>query len=197
MLTEELLNLKDEIKAKNLSRFFKTKKGQYSYHDKFLGINVPRLRKFSEKYYNKVDFDYISEMLDNEYHEIRLCALLIMVLIYEKTSFKKEILNLYLNNIKNINNWDLVDLTAHKIIGADYIQTKNPEIIRKLANSSDLWAQRIAIVSQLSVVKEGDFKLLIELCEKFLYTKYDLIQKATGWLLREAGKKIKKFCWIF
>lgn len=189
---EELKNLKDDKQSEHLMRFFKTGKGQYGEGDKFLGIRVPQTRAIAKKYYLVTNFEKLKEMLKNEYHEIRLCALLMMVLIYEKTDKKDEIVKLYLENTKYINNWDLVDLSAPKIIGANYIITKNPEIITKLANSQHLWSERIAVVSQWSVVRNGEFDLLLSLAEKFLGHKHDLMHKAVGWMLREAGKRDEK-----
>lgn len=186
---EELLNLRNEEEAKHLMRFFKTQKGEYGEGDIFLGIRVPVTRKIVKKYYNSVCYAELQKMLDSKYHEIRLCALLIMVEIFERTDRKSDIVNLYVKNVSNINNWDLVDLTAHKIIGAYYLITGDDAIIRKLASSNHLWSERIAVVSQWSVLKQGKFDLLLELCEKFLTHKHDLMHKATGWMLREAGKK--------
>lgn len=188
---QELLNLKDEEQAKHLMQFFKTGKGQYGEGDKFLGIRVPVTRSIVKKYYNNVTFDQIQKMLNSLYHEIRLCALLIMVSLYEKNN-DERIVNLYIKNVNNINNWDLVDLTAHKIIGTHYLKTHDRTLIDNLANSGHLWSERIAVVSQWSVVKNGEFDLLLELCEKFLTHKHDLMHKATGWILREAGKKDEK-----
>ena len=188
---QELLSLRNEEQAHHLMRFFRVEKGQYGEGDKFLGVRVPQVRNLAKKYYNKVNFEQIQEMLNNQYHEIRLCALLMVVSLYEKNP-QDELVNLYLRNVKSINNWDLVDLTAHKIIGADYLKTHNRNIILGLANSGHLWSERIAVVSQWIVLKTGDFDLLLELCEKFLTHKHDLIHKATGWMLREAGKKDKK-----
>ncbi len=188
---QELLNLKDEEQAKHLMQFFKTGKGQYGEGDKFLGIRVPQTRNIVKKYYNNINFDQIQEMLDSPYHEIRLCALLIMVSLYKKNN-DERIVKLYIKNVKNINNWDLVDLTAPKIIGTYYLKTHDRTIIDNLADSGHLWSERIAVVSQWSVVKNGEFDLLLELCEKFLTHKHDLMHKATGWILREAGKKDEK-----
>lgn len=186
---QELLKLKNDELAQHLMRFFKTGKGQYGEGDKFLGIRAPKTREIAKKYYKTTPLTEIQSMLDNPYHEIRLCALLMMVFIYEKTDRKEEIVNLYLKNTKNINNWDLVDNTAHKIIGAHYIKTKNPEIIKKLAESNHLWSERIAVVAQWSIVKTKEYALLVDLCEKFLTHRHDLMHKAVGWLLREAGKQ--------
>lgn len=187
--TEELLKLKNEEEAKHLMRFFKTQKGEYGEGDIFLGVRVPQTRKIVKKYFNQTSLRELQEMLNSKYHEIRLCALLMMVELFQKTDNKKEIVNLYISNVKNINNWDLVDLTAHKIIGEYYLITNDDSIIRDLANSSHLWSERIAIVSQWSILRQGKFDLLIELCEKFLNHKHDLMHKAVGWMLREAGKK--------
>ena len=186
---QELLSLKNDELAQHLIRFFKTGKGQYGEGDKFLGIRAPKTREIAKKYYKTTPLTEIQRMLDNPYHEIRLCALLMMVFIYKKTDRKEEIVNLYLKNTKNINNWDLVDNTAHKIIGAHYIKTKNPEIIKKLAESNHLWSERIAVVAQWSIVKTKEYALLLDLCEKFLTHRHDLMHKAVGWMLREAGKQ--------
>lgn len=187
-IIQEMLKLKNEKQAKHLMQFFKTGKGQYGEGDKFLGIRVPQTRNIAKKYCNDIAFGELQEMLDNPYHEIRLCALLMMVTIYEKNN-DENIVNLYIKNVKNVNNWDLVDLTAHKIIGKHYIKTHDKTAIYNLANSGHLWSERIAVVSQWSIIKNGEFELLLELCEKFLTHKHDLMHKATGWMLREAGKK--------
>lgn len=188
---EELLNLKNEEQAKHLMQFFKTGRGQYGEGDKFLGVRVPVTRSIVKKYCDKTTTAKLQEMLNSPYHEIRLCALLIMVSLYEKNN-DENIVDLYIKNVVNINNWDLVDLTAHKIIGTYYLKTHDRNIIDNLAQSGHLWSERIAVVSQWSVVKNGEFELLLELCEKFLTHKHDLMHKATGWMLREAGKKDEK-----
>lgn len=188
---QELLNLKDEEQAKHLMQFFKTGKGQYGEGDKFLGIRVPVTRSIVKKYCDKTTTVQLQEMLNSPYHEIRLCALLIMVSKYEKNC-DENIVNLYIKNVNNINNWDLVDLSAHKIVGKHYLKTHDRAIIENLAKSGHLWSERIAVVSQWSVVKNGEFDLLLELCEKFLTHEHDLMHKATGWMLREAGKKDEK-----
>ena len=194
---EELLELKNEQQAKHLMRFFKTDTGQYGEWDKFLGIRVPKTREIAKKYYKSTSFDELQDMLNNEYHEIRLCALLMMVLLYEKTDNRYEIVQLYVRNAKNINNWDLVDLTAPKIIGQNFLDTKDDSVIRNLADSGHLWSERIAVVSQWSILRAGEFSLLTELCEKFLSHKHDLMHKAVGWMLREAGKQDEKVLFSF
>lgn len=186
---EELRALEDKEQAQHLMRFFKTGKGQYGEGDKFLGIRVPSVRALAKKYYNVIDEGSLQSMIENPYHEIRLCALLMMVLIYEKTDKKNEILNLYLKNTEYINNWDLVDLSAPKIVGANYIETKDSSIIMNLAKTNHLWSQRIAVVSQWSVIRKDEYSLILELAKIFLGHKHDLMHKAVGWMLREAGKR--------
>ena len=189
-LLEELLSLKNEEKAKSSSRFFKTRKGQYGEGDLFLGINIPTLRFISKKYYNSTSLKDIEALLKNPYHEIRMTALILLIYIYEKSSaeVKKEIFHLYLNNVDYINNWDLVDVSAPKLVGNFVYENKNFNHIYNLANSNHLWSNRIAIVSTHYLIKKGDFELILELSEKFLTHKHDLIHKAVGWMLREMGK---------
>lgn len=189
---EELLKLKNEEEAKHLMRFFKTQKGAYGEGDIFLGVRVPQTRKIVKQYFKETSLSELQEMLNSKYHEIRLCALLMMVELFQRTDEKEKLVNLYIKNVKNINNWDLVDLTAHKIIGKYYLITNDDSIIRNLAISNHLWSERIAIVSQLSILKNGKFDLLIALCENFLNHEHDLIHKSVGWMLREAGKQDKK-----
>jgi len=189
---DEIKSFADEKQAVHLSRFFKTGKGEYGEGDLFLGIKVPVVRSIAKKYYNAVSFDDIQTLLENPYHEVRLLALLIMIFIYEKTEFKQEIFNLYLQNLQYINNWDLVDLSCPKIFG-DFIYTnKNYDYIYKLANCDHLWSNRIAVVSQYYFIKKGNFSHILELSEKFLTDKHDLMHKAVGWMLREMGKMDEK-----
>lgn len=193
----ELLRLKNPHEAQNIMRFFKTDQGQYGYGDKFLGIKVPQIRAIAQKHRQSISINDLQQMLLSPYHEVRLCALLIMVYLYEKTPQKDDILSLYLKNTTHINNWDLVDLTAPKIIGAHFLETNASSLIIKLANSSHLWEQRIAIVSQLTPVKAGKIELALELAQKYLTHKHDLIHKATGWILREIGKTNRAALFFF
>jgi len=187
-LLEEFKSLADEKQARHLMGFFKTGEGQYGEGDLFLGIKVPITRAMAKKYYTEISLDEIDELIKNPYHEIRLLALLLMVFIYEKTNFKKEIFELYLSNIQYINNWDLVDLSAPKIIGNFIFENKTPAPIYKLANTNHLWSNRISVISTLYFIKKGDFSIILDLSEKFLTHKHDLMQKAVGWMLREMGK---------
>lgn len=191
-ILEEIKSLADEAQAKHLLRFFKTGKGQYGEGDLFLGIKVPITRSVAKKYYKSISLEEIDELIKDSYHEVRLLALILMVFIYEKPDttdgLKKEIFELYLKNVQYINNWDLVDLSCPKIIGNFVYENKSFETIYKLADANHLWSNRIAVVSTYYFIKRGDFSLILELSEKFLIHKHDLMHKAVGWMLREMGK---------
>lgn len=191
-ILDEIKALADEEKAKHLQRFFKTGKGQYGEGDLFLGITVPVVRSVANTHYKNISLDQIEELIQNPYHEVRFLALMLMVFIYEKTELKKEVFDLYLKNLKYINNWDLVDLSCREIIGHYVFNNKNTEIIYKLADSEHLWSNRVAVVCQYYFLKRKDFSLLLELSEKFLNHKHDLMHKAVGWMLREMGKMDEK-----
>lgn len=176
----------DEEKKLVLPRFFKTGKGEYGEGDKFLGVIVPETRKVAKA--NKdASYELIEALLESEWHECRLCALLILIEKYKKTP--DEAVQFYLCHLKGINNWDLVDLSAPYILG-DYLVNRNDrQILYTLAQSPDMWSQRIAIVSTLMLIRNGQYTDTIALAEQFLTTRHDLIQKATGWMLREVGKR--------
>ena len=185
----EIKSFADEEKAKHLQRFFKTGAGDYGQGDLFLGLNVPTMRSIAKKYYNETSIEEIDKMIKSPYHEERMVALFLMVFIYEKIHEQKtQIFKLYLSNVQHINNWDLVDLSAPKIIGNYIYENKNHDEIYKLANVDHLWSNRIAVVSTYYFIKKGDFSHILELSEKFLTHKHDLMQKAVGWMLREMGK---------
>ncbi|MDD2656222.1 MAG: DNA alkylation repair protein [Patescibacteria group bacterium] len=192
-ITSELKNLTNEAKAKILSGFFKTGKGQYGEGDKFLGITVPEQRTIAKKYYENASFVDLQKMLENKIHEYRLTALLILVYKYEKSKdekLQKQIYNFYLKNLKHINNWDLVDVTTPNIVG-DYL-TKNPEkknILYKLVKSKNLWERRVAILATFRLIREKQFEDTLKISEILLTDKHDLIHKAVGWMLREMGKR--------
>lgn len=188
----ELEQYIDPVKQKYLPNFFKTGKGQYGEGDKFLGIVVPNIRLVAKKHYG-VHFKIIEELLLSEYHEYRLCALLMMVERFKKSDEKekKEIYDFYLAHTNRINNWDLVDLSAPQIVG-EYLKGKPREELYRRAESTLLWDQRIAVVSTYCFIKNNDFADIYALSAKLLFHKHDLIQKAIGWMLREAGKRNKE-----
>jgi len=191
-ILEEIKSLADEEQAQHLKRFFKTGKGEYGEGDLFLGIKVPITRAIAKKYYPSISLEKIDELIKNPYHEVRLLALLLMVFVYEKTETKEDVIELYLKNIQYINNWDLVDLSAPKIIGHCIYESKDAQSIYELADTNHLWSNRIAVVSTLYLIKKGEFSQILELSEKFLTHKHDLMHKAVGWMLREMGKVDEK-----
>jgi len=189
-LKKELRKNQDNKKAKILSRFFKTKKGEYAEGDIFLGITVPVLRSISKKY-KDITFSEIQLLLQSPYHEERLLALFILTLKFQKKESndkeKDKIIKLYLKNTKFINNWDLVDLSAYKILG-EYLKDKDKKILYDFARSNNLWERRIAIVSTYAFLKNKNPFFTIEISKILLKDTHDLINKAVGWMLREMGK---------
>jgi 3-methyladenine DNA glycosylase AlkD len=191
-IINELKTYINEEKAKFLPHFFKTGKGGYGEHDHFLGVVVPDIRKVASKYYKEVNLDDISELLHNEYHEVRLLSLIILTYKMKKATVKeqKEIVNLYLKNTKYINNWDLVDLSAPLIVGAYLYNNKlDRSILYELANKDDLWSNRISILSTQFFIRNKDFNDTLEIAKILLHHEHDLIHKAVGWMLREVGNR--------
>lgn len=188
-IEKDLLSFKVNKKAEILSRFFKTKKGEYGEGDIFLGISVPKQREIAKKYPN-TSIEELQELLLNKIHEYRLTALLILINKYKKSDKinKKIIFDFYLKNTKNINNWDLVDLSSRDIIG-NYILDKERLVIYKLAKSKNLWEKRIAIISTYEFIRNNQFEDTLKIARILLKDKHDLIHKAVGWMLREVGKK--------
>ena len=188
-IKEELQKIHDPEKAKNLSKFFKTGKGQYGEGDIFLGIKVPDQRKIARKY-SGIPLDDIGLLLKSNIHEFRLTSVLILVQNYRKEDFdgKKEIFEFYLSHMKNINNWDLVDSSAPYILG-DFLLDKDKSILYRLARSDNLWERRIAILSTFAFIKDNKFEDSLNIAEILVFDKHDLIHKAVGWMLREIGKR--------
>jgi len=173
--------------AKHSRRFFKTGEGEYGERDQFLGIRVPALRQYANKF-SGISLIEIHKLLKSIYHEERLCALFLLVKKFEKSKHEKSVIyRLYLDNTKYINSWDLVDCSAYKIVGP-YLEDKNKSPLYKLARSKDLWERRIAIISTLHFIKKMQFDDTLEISKKLLNDKEDLIHKAVGWMLREIGK---------
>ena len=187
-VTAELDALHSEEKRQVLPRFFKCGPGEYGEGDLFLGVVVPDVRAVAKKN-TFASLSEIEKLLESQWHEARLCALLILVLQCRK-SVPKETVDFYLAHTAGINNWDLVDLTAPTIIGG-YL-SKHPEergLLYSLADSGSLWEQRIAIVSTLTLIRNGEFDDTYALAVKLMSHKHDLMHKAVGWMLREAGKR--------
>lgn len=179
-------------KKKVLQRFFKTGKGEYGQGDVFLGITMPEIKAVAKKYF-MLSFKEIRQLLKSEIHEERLCALLILVNNYKlKTENEQEkIVKFYLKNTKNVNNWDLVDLTAPKILG-DWLLKRNRSVLYALAASKNLWERRISMIATYRFIQECDFEDVLKLAKFHLRDEHDLMHKAVGWMLREVGKKNEK-----
>lgn len=190
-ITQELEHYIDPVKKAYLPRFFKTGIGQYGEGDRFLGIVVPNIRSVAKRHKN-ASFDVVEELISSEFHEHRLCALLMMVERFKKSgeNDRKEIYEFYLAHTGRINNWDLVDLSCYQIVGA-FLENKPREELYRRAGSQLLWDQRIAVVSTFHFIKNNDFNDTYALAEKLLTHPHDLMQKAIGWMLREAGKRDK------
>ena len=184
----------DEEKKIVLPRFFKTGNGQYGEGDMFIGVTVPNIREVSKEFKN-IDFDVIEALMHSQWHEMRMCALLILVNNSQK-EVTKDIFDFYLSQTRYINNWDLVDLSAPQIVGK-FLLDKDREILYKLAESHLLWDNRIAIVSTLTFIRSNDLDDTYELSLKMLHHKHDLMHKAIGWMLREAGKRDTKRLYDF
>ncbi len=192
-LIEELNKSSDKQQAENLQRFFKTGKGEYAEGDVFLGIKVPVQRQICKKYYG-LSLENIQELLDSKIHEHRLCGLVILINKYKKSKKnpveKIRIFEFYLKNASEnkINNWDLVDLSAPKLVG-EFLLKEDRSILRTLAKSNNLWERRIAIVSTMPFIKNRAFGESLVISDILINDEHDLIHKAVGWMLREIGKK--------
>ena len=169
--------------------FFKTGKGEYGEGDKFVGIKVPVQRKIARQF-RELNLEDLQRLLNSKIHEERLISLLILVVKYNKADekVKEKIYRFYTKNSRKINNWDLVDLSAPKIIGT-HLLNRDKQILYKYAYSNNLWEKRISIISTYSFIKNHDFKTTLEISDILLNDDHDLIHKAVGWMLREVGKQ--------
>lgn len=199
-IKKDLRRVADKDKAKILARFFKTGKGEYGEGDKFLGVVMPDQRLIAKKYLG-LPLSQLGALLGSPFHEERDVALIILVSQYKHgdQKLRKQIFNFYLKNLKGINNWDLVDLSAPKIVG-DYLfarsQVEGPnyakKFLLKLARSKNLWSRRVAVLATFAFIRNNQFEEILEL-SRFLILKqkerHDLMHKALGWMLREVGKR--------
>ena len=188
-ITNKLQALSDVEKREIFPKFFKAGKGEYGEGDRFLGVTVPNIRAIA-KLHKDISIEEIRELIQSEWHEVRLCALIIMVKKSKKKdeALRKELFNLYLSQTKRINNWDLVDLSCRFIIG-EYLLDKSRDILYQLAQSSLLWDNRIAIVSTYAFIRKGQLEDTYALSDLMMQHPHDLMHKAIGWMLREAGKR--------
>lgn len=189
---KEIQALANRGRARDLQKFFQTAPGQYGEGDVFLGLTVPQVRSIAREY-KGISLREIEVLIQSKFHEVRLCGLIILTLQYKATKERKEkkkFFDLYMKAMSAgyINNWDLVDVTA-PIIGEFLIETEDPYILlNKLAKSKSLWQRRVSIVFTFAFIRSGDIEPTFLMAEKLLGDKHDLIHKAVGWALREAGK---------
>ena len=201
MISKEVVNalklVATEERRKVNNWFFKTGRGEYGYGDIFLGVTAPEIRRIAKKFSQEISLQELTELIRNPIHEVRLCALIILVNKYNKEE-PDRIYDYYLKHLNSVNNWDLVDTSAPHIIG-DYLY-KNPEkskILFEFSSSENLWVRRISIVSTFAFIKNNEFNTTLEITKLLLNDNHDLIHKAVGWMLREIYKRdeglIKRF----
>ncbi|PKN71945.1 MAG: DNA alkylation repair protein [Candidatus Cloacimonetes bacterium HGW-Cloacimonetes-3] len=177
--------------ADSHAKFFKSYPGGYGEGDKFWGISVPTQRSIGKHYYRLLSLEDMSELIHHEVHEVRLTTLMMLVSRFEKSKDEKEkeaIAKLYLDNLEYVNNWDLVDSSAHHILGA-WLLDKPHTLLFELAKSDHLWKQRVAMISCYHFIRKNRYATTLELAELLLHHKHDLIHKAVGWMLREIGNR--------
>lgn len=196
ILLSHMLSHQGPSQVAGLSRFFKCGPGQYGEGDKFLGIKVPITREVVKSTWKEVTFEDLQECISSEYHELRLAALLTLIEIFSHTKKKPEVqqdcIDFYLSHTTFINNWDLVDLSCYPLLGV-WLLDKDRTLLYDLArNGKTIWEQRIGIVSTMTFVRAGQLDDTFAIAELFLNENehlHDLLEKAVGWLLREAGKR--------
>ena len=199
VLLSQMLSHADPSQVAGLARFFKTGPGQYGEGDKFLGIKVPVTREVVKQCWRETTFDDLEECIVSEYHEVRLAALLALVEIFRRAKrspirsgmTREACIDFYLSHTANINNWDLVDLSCYPLLG-EWLLDKDRSLLYDLArNGRTIWEQRIGIVSTMTFIRHGQLDDTFAIADILLHHPHDLIHKAVGWLLREAGKRDK------
>lgn len=196
ILYNKILEKQDPSQVEGLSRFFKTGPGQYGEGDKFLGIKVPTVREVVKNQWENASFDDLEECVTSEYHEMRLAALLTLVQIFKHAkkdvNLQQQCVDFYVANTKYINNWDLVDLSCYELLGS-WLLDKDRTLLYDLArDGKTIWEQRIGMVSTMQFLRHNQLDDTFNIAEIFLAKPqplHDLLQKAVGWLLREAGKR--------
>ena len=195
ILLSSMVSQADPSQVAGLSRFFKTGPGQYGEGDKFLGIKVPVTREVVKECWREVGFDELEVCISSEYHEVRLAALLTLVEIFKHAkknpALQQQCIDFYLSHTAYINNWDLVDLSCYPLLG-EWLLDKDRTLLYDLArDGKTLWEQRIGIVSTMTFIRHGQLDDTFAIADILLHHPHDLIHKAVGWLLREAGKRSK------
>lgn len=192
LILQALQKHANPAKAAHLQRFFKTGKGEYAEGDLFWGLTAPQMREIAKKFYTQATFDDLHELLQHPYHDARSAAFVMLSLQFAKAkkdpAAQKAIFEFYIAHLPCANNWDLVDISAPKISGP-YLHGKDQAVLYALARSKNLWEQRVSMVSTWYLIRQGDFTAALALAEHFLSHTHDLMHKASGWMLREVGKK--------
>lgn len=204
-ILEAMLSMQDEQQRQVLCRFFKTGKGEYGEGDKFFGLKVPQTRQIANWVGDDITLDEIRKLIYSEWHEARLCGLLLLARKVSATlpkarrsgnaAERQRLVLFYLKHAKQANNWDLVDLSCGSILGRWLLhplpdgRMPDRSILDRLAESENLWEQRISIVATLPLIKSGQYADTLRISDKLLMHKHDLMHKAVGWMLREIGKK--------
>lgn len=187
-MINDILQLGNADIAEHSKRFFKTGPGEYGEGDKFVGIRVPPLRKIAKKY-KFLPLEEVSHVIQSEYHEIRLAAVMLLVYRIERADnlVLEEVVDFYLKHLEYVNNWDLVDSSCHKILGR-YLIEKEKDLLFHFAHSPNIWERRIAMITCYYFIKRKSYSTALEIATLLLHDSHDLIHKAVGWMLREIGK---------
>lgn len=187
-----LLNLAAVPSSDSQMVFFKTGAGHYAEHDRFIGVSVPAIRKIAKEFFG-LELKQIQILLESSFNEERLLALILLVNQYQKADLitKQQIYDFYLHNLQYVNNWNLVDVSAHLILGA-HLYKGNKNVLLHLAKSKILWERRISIVATLYFIRQQDLNTTYKISKLLINDQHDLIHKAVGWMLREAGKRDKE-----
>lgn len=199
IIQEELQTLSSPVKAAFYPRYFQAGPGQYAEGDLFLGVTVPYIRLIAKKYSGGIDVETITAMLCNPYHEIRLCALIMLLDKYKREKseeLRKQYVSLYLSKLDYVNNWDLTDTSAPGILG-HWLHNRDKSVLYNLACSNHLWRQRVSIIATLYFIKKGEIDTTLSIAQLLLHHPHHLIHKATGWMLREAAKVQAGQCYDF
>jgi 3-methyladenine DNA glycosylase AlkD len=194
-LKKDLRAVAQKEKVAIYQNFFKTGPGQYGEGDVFIGVTVPNMRKVAKKH-KDLPLSDLQKLLSSKIHEERLMSLYILRMQYEKGGNEKGIVDYYLKNTKRINNWDLVDTSAHYILG-DWLMDKDRKILYKFAQSTNLWERRISIMTTFQFIKHKDFEDTLKIADLLLNDEHDLIHKAVGWMIREIGNRDMKVAEAF
>lgn len=191
-IQNDLKKLGNPAKVPFLQKFFRTREGEYAEGDILIGVTVPNQRAVAKKYRGKVNLNVVLNLLHSEIHEYRLTSLFLLIDLYEREKDperKQQYVDFYIDNLDWVNNWDLVDSSAHKILGDSLRGQKDKKILRTLAKSGHLWRERVAVVANWTIMKDDEFTEMLWLAKHFLTHEHDLIHKAVGWMLREMGKR--------